>query len=125
MGANLAVGALVGESAGIVRGCSATGVVNASGAGSGGNYVGGLVGHLNAGAIEASYALVDVSSAAASSPTGGLAGNASGTSNAIRASYAGGAVAAAGANAGGLVGAAVNSVIAAAYSYGTVTASGS
>ena len=124
------VGALAGESAGIIEASYAGGAVSFAGADAAN--VGGLVGKLS-GEIAASWSDASVSASGEGSAVGGLAGKVSGlagkaASGKITASYARGNATGSAANAkvGGLIGAisGEGSAVSVSYSTGTPTASG-
>ena len=126
-----AIGSLAGRSYGTVTDCYATGTVATGSVPSGTAFTtGGLVGFLRGGKISSSYSAVAVSgkdgivgNPGSRNRIGGLVGRASGSSVAVIASYATGAVTVgSGGRAGGLVGTFSDGAITASYATGPVAA---
>ena len=116
-------GAFAGVSVGTIRASYATGEISQTIGNSFGQNVGGLIGQLSSGTIEASWSGVNVSSNGSDADVGGLAGQS--LFGTITASYSVGAVSISnGGDVGGLTGAIVGGTLSASYAAGPVLAAG-
>ena len=116
-------GAFAGVSVGTIRASYATGEISQTVGNSFGQNVGGLIGQLSSGTIEASWSGVNVSSNGSDADVGGLAGQS--LFGTITASYSVGAVSISnGGDVGGLTGAIVGGTLSASYAAGPVLATG-
>ena len=116
-------GAFAGVSVGTIRASYATGEISQTVGNSFGQNVGGLIGQLSSGTIEASWSGVNVSSNGSDADVGGLAGQS--LFGTITASYSVGAVSISnGGDVGGLTGAIVGGTLSASYAAGPVLAAG-
>ena len=116
--ASAGVGGLVGGNSGTIAQSASDATVTSN---SGGDYVGGLVGALDQGYVQASYATGAVTAKSGGQSVGGLVGDAGNANPAyITQSYATGAVNAVN-NAGGLLGYSNGTTITTSYATGSVT----